>query len=128
MKRTEEGSATTAVLGAVVVVLLLASLGVFVGMVHSYKVRVQAVADLSAVAGAAAAPSALAVGSGNAGVPCSVAREVAERNGANLTLCEAIGGDLRVITRAAVPVLPGSNLSGAHVQGKARAGPDTPAR
>ncbi len=124
MKELEEGSATLAVLGAILVVTLLAALGIYLGAIHSQKVRVQAVADLSALAGAQISPSALLAPGTGADVPCSTASRVAQENGAEVPLCEEVGGDLRVVVRIRVAPFSPLGLPGVSVEARARAGPD----
>lgn len=78
----ERGAATVVVLAVVAVALVLA---VVVGAVtsgHAARVRAQGAADLSALAAASAERSGVLAD------PCSLARDVADRNGARLVACE----------------------------------------
>ncbi|MDQ1105551.1 secretion/DNA translocation related TadE-like protein [Nocardioides zeae] len=102
--------AMVAVLGAVAVVLAVGA-GLFVE--HR---RAQAAADLAALAGAGAVAE---------GDPCAAAAATAGRNGAELTSCEVLDRDVRVVV-AVRRDYPGGWE--AVVEGVARAGPAGPAR
>ena len=121
--KLEEGSTTVLAAGIIIVLVAIMVLGVSVMALHAQKTFSQAVADLSALAGAATSPSSLLDVSGGAAGACSAARSVAERNGLELTSCRPEGQDLRVIVhkRVSVPF-----LAGAAISAKARAGPDFP--
>jgi secretion/DNA translocation related TadE-like protein len=85
--RSEAGVATVAAAATVGLVLLVAAALVQVGLVIAAKHRVQAAADLAALAGSAASLH------GDDG--CTSARVVAARNGADVASCRA---DLAVVT------------------------------
>ena len=85
--RPEAGVATLAAAATVGVVLLVAAALIQVGLVIAAKHRVQAAADLAALAGSSASLR------GSDG--CAAARVVARRNGAALSSCRA---DLAVVT------------------------------
>ena len=112
--RDQRGAATVtalalvAVLGAVAVVLAVGA-GLFVE--HR---RAQAAADLAALAGAGAVVE---------GDACAAATETAGRNGAELTSCEVLDRDVRVVV-AVRRSYPGGWE--AVVEGVARAGPAGP--
>ena len=112
-QRDERGAATllvTSMLG----VLLLATVGVAgAGRLLLAHHRVQASADLAAVAGA----DALAQGS----EACDAAESIARANGAELEQCLVDGPDVTVSTTVAVH-LPTGYV--AVLTGRARAGPD----
>lgn len=92
--RRERGSASVLVVGAVgAVVLVLSSVLVVVGAVRDVH-RVQAAADLAALA-------AVSGTSSSGGPDCRAAAGVAEANGARLTRC-AIEPDGSVVVIAAV--------------------------
>lgn len=85
--RTEAGVATVAATATVGFALLVAAALLQVGLVIAAKHRVQAAADLAALAGSAAGLR------GDDG--CATAHAVARRNGANVASCQA---DLAVVT------------------------------
>ncbi len=120
----EEGSATIAMISVIAALLFLAALGMLVGSIHSQKARAQAVADLGALAGAGAAPSALLSGQGSA-VPCAAARDVVEENGLGLLSCHTECADVLVTVEGQVKgvsrLLPG----GLHLEARSRAGPES---
>jgi secretion/DNA translocation related TadE-like protein len=82
--------------------------------------RAQAAADLAALAGAATLQSggvgAFSVG----GDACQVAARIAAGNGARLTSCRLLAGDVAVTTLLAGPKFLGQSWE---LSGRARAGP-----
>lgn len=107
----DEGSATMAGVGLVVVAaLLLAALAVG-GALVLRQAQAQSAADLSALAGAQALWE-------SSSVPCAVAASVGEANGASVASCEVDGDDVQVLVRVdtGLPVV-------ATVTKHARAGP-----
>lgn len=111
-RSSERGSATVlalTLLGALGLAGLLLS---FVAGVLVTQRRVEAAADLAALAGASALQ--------RAGDGCAAAREVARRNGAEVVACRALGAELRVAVHAETAGLLGHSLT---VSGQARAGP-----
>ena len=112
--RGERGAATVLVL-AMAGVLLVVALAVALaeGLVVGHR-RAQAAADLAALAGAGAAA--------RGEDPCAAAGAVSVANGAALTACSTVGGDVTVEVRVAVavPALVGGE---AELTGRARAGP-----
>ena len=104
-------------LGLMAVALMMTAMAGMVGQVMVARHRVQAAADLAALAGAAAWSAA-------GGDACRTAGRIASGNSARLTSC-VIGGDGTVRTQASVPV-------GVHwtAHAAARAGPanQAPAR
>lgn len=111
-RSSERGSATVLALTVVGALGLAGLLLAFVAGVLVAQRRVEAAADLAAVAGA----SALQRG----GDGCAEARLVARRNGAEAVTCHALGTELRVTVRAGTAALLGRSLT---VSGQARAGP-----
>jgi secretion/DNA translocation related TadE-like protein len=113
-RRGETGVATVAAATTVGLVLLVAAVLLQVGLVIAAKHRVQAAADLAALAGSAASLR------GDDG--CAAARTVARRNGADLASCRA---DLAVVTltteSSTASVVWGARFL---TQAKARAAPD----
>lgn len=123
MRGSEDGSATLAVLGSTLVFLMLSGFVVYLGALHGQKVQTQAVADLSAIAGAEVSPSSL-LAPGPAPIPCQTAALVAEANGAQMLDCEQVVGDLRVTVRSEVRPFSLLRLPGVSVEARARAGPE----
>lgn len=113
-KGSEAGVATVAAAATMGLVLLVAAALVQVGLVIAAKHRVQAAADLAALAGSAASLR------GDDG--CASARMVAGRNGADVASCRA---DLAVVTVTAesstASVVWGARF---HTHAVARAAPD----
>lgn len=111
----ERGSGTVLTMAAIGVLLILSAAATQLGAVASAAHRARAAADLSALAGATAV-------SEGAAAPCTVALELARRNGARLVLCRLETGEslrVRVVTEVsrAWAGLP------ATVGAEARAGP-----
>lgn len=112
--RSEAGVATVAAAATVGFVLLVAAALVHVGLVIAAKHRVQAAADLAALAGSAASLR------GDDG--CATARRVARRNGAHVASCRA---DLAVVTlRTEASVASGLWRAQFRTHAEARAAPD----
>ncbi|MBP3042548.1 flp pilus-assembly TadE/G-like family protein [Arthrobacter jiangjiafuii] len=109
----EDGSGTVLVLGAGLVVLILSGAVLLMLQAGVAANRAATAADLSALA---AADTLRGLRPGD---PCTVAAEVAARNGAELAGCTAEPGDqsVQVATEMAVPLLPFP------ATGQARAGP-----
>ncbi|WP_371151331.1 Rv3654c family TadE-like protein [Buchananella felis] len=80
-------------------------------------------AQAAGAADMAALAAATALSSGN-GAPCTLAVQVAARNGAALTSCQILGDDVAVVVTVPVPP-PGGLVLGA-VSEQARAGPAVP--
>jgi secretion/DNA translocation related TadE-like protein len=110
----DHGSATVlVVMGIGVVLICLMGALALVSAVHASH-RARAAADLSALAGAQALVDA-DVGRS----PCTVAANVASRNGSALVACSTDGDNLTVTVSAAV------SWPGLHpARARARAGPD----
>lgn len=109
--RNERGVAVIVVLGLVSLLVLLGLVsGGVVALVVAHR-RVQAAADLAALAGAEAVRSG--------GDPCGAATVVAERNGANADACRIDGPDVTVTVRIELPRLLGDRV----VRAVSRAGP-----
>lgn len=108
---SERGSATVlalTVIGALSLAgLLLASVA---GVLVTQR-RMEAAADLAALAGASAVQEG--------GDGCAAARDVGRRNGAEAVVCRVVGSELRVTVRAEKALL-GRSVT---VSGQARAGP-----
>ena len=111
---TEHGAATVMVLAvALVAGLLLLGLGLIAGA-QGGRVAAQTAADLAALAGADAA-------AGTAQDPCSVAAEVAQRNGADMATCSVTAQGI-VAVEATRPAGFGRRIIG-QATARARAGP-----
>ena len=112
--RTETGVATVAATATMGFALLVAAALLQVGLVIAAKHRVQAAADLAALAGSAAGLR------GDDG--CATAHAVARRNGANLVWCRV---DLAVVTvRAEGPTNSVAWGARFRTHAEARAAPD----
>lgn len=109
---TERGSASLLVVALTGVVLLLGLAAAHATATAAGHRRVQAAADLAALAGATAGPRGRD--------PCTVAAEVAAHNGARLTACRVDGRDVLVEVSRSGPELLGLS---AELRGRARAGP-----
>lgn len=90
----ESGYATVAAAGVTAAVIALLSLIAWQAGALVAREQAQVAADLSAVAGA----HALAAGAGDPEV-CALAAETAGHNGAQLTACTVLAGDLITATR-----------------------------
>ncbi|WP_165216825.1 Rv3654c family TadE-like protein [Schaalia sp. ZJ1691] len=116
----DQGSGTILTVGVVALAAVLAGVCLIVGMVHAHHCRLQAVADVTALAGADV--SAVAQWEDVGDRPCLAAREVTEANGLRLSSCEVVADDTRVVVEDSVFVL-GWPVS---ITGRARAGPSSP--
>lgn len=113
----EEGSGTINSVGLIVVAVALAVVLGGVGVAHRERVRLQAVADLAALAGAE--QSAMAGWEDVGERPCGAAYAVAAANGAGVQSCEVRGSDCLVILTRRVEIAGIST----NVSARARAGP-----
>ena len=112
----ERGSGSLYAVGVLALVVAVIVVVVGVGQAFAARTRLQAAADLSALAGAEAAAVAAweDVGDG----PCSAAARVASANGASTEKCDLHGSDCRVelVRRVAIVGIP------VQVRARARAG------
>lgn len=110
--RSQRGAATVLVVTFLAILLTVTSaLAVVMGLFVDHR-RAQSAADLSALAGAAAA--------GRGADACAAAGRVASSHGAQLTRCAVLGHDVRVRVSVAGPRV----VSGrATLVAEARAGP-----
>ena len=97
---SEEGSGTINCLGLIVLALTLSVLLAGIGAARTASVRLQAVADLAALAGAERSVTAPWEDR-----PCLAAASVAQANGADIETCEVRGSDCRVVLSEAVDVM-----------------------
>jgi secretion/DNA translocation related TadE-like protein len=111
-RRDQRGAATVLVMPFVGVLALVTVVLAFHGGVLVTQRRVQAAADLAALAGAAALQR------GEDG--CSAASAVAGRNGARLSGCQTSGPDVVVTVERDGPAVLGRSVT---VEASARAGP-----
>lgn len=112
----EEGSGTINCLGLIALALTLSMLLVGIGAARVAAVHLQAVADLSALAGAERSATAPWEDVGQR--PCSAAASVAQANGADIETCEVRGSDCLVVLREDVVVMGVT----ATIRARARAG------
>ena len=114
----EEGSGTINSVGLIVLALVLGGLLSGVGVAHRERVRLQAVADLAALAGAEQSATADWEDVGER--PCRAASAVAGANGVGVQSCEVRGPDCLVVLTQPV------NIAGisTNVSAWARAGPE----
>ncbi|WRS30870.1 Rv3654c family TadE-like protein [Actinomycetaceae bacterium MB13-C1-2] len=119
----EEGSATVAIVGIIVALLIIATFVVAASSVYAHRSQLQGVADMAALAGADATPISLIMAGGAAPTGCATSQAVAELNGVQLDTCDVDTlGDIRVkVSRPAT--LLGFAVT---VQAKACAGPARP--
>lgn len=112
---------TVAMLGAILVLVVLASGALAVGAAVQARHVAQVAADHAALAGA----QSLASGSER---PCTVVAQVAQLNGGVVRSCQARGGDLLVTVTVQVSQarLGGWLTQGTLAHGRARAGPGPP--
>lgn len=106
----EAGSGTVLLVGVVAALVLLAALVGVLGGSAAARGAAQGAADLAALAAAGADMS-------GTGEPCSLAGEVARRNGGTLTRCAPEGDGIYVVT-ATAPAPAGRTA-----EARARAGP-----
>lgn len=100
---SEEGSGTINCLGLIAMALTLSVLLAGIGAARTASVRLQAVADLAALAGAERSVTARWEDVGDR--PCSAAASVAQANGADIETCEVRGSDCRVVLSEAVVIM-----------------------
>ena len=112
----EEGSGTVNSVGLIALALTLAILLAGVGGARTASVRLQAVADLAALAGAERSATAPWEDVGSR--PCEAASEVAAANGVSVESCEVLGTDCRVVVSGSTTVM-GVSLE---IRARARAG------
>ena len=114
----EEGSGTINSVGLIVLSLVLGVLLSGVGVAHRERVRLQAVADLAALAGAEQSATADWEDVGER--PCRAASAVAGANGVGVQSCEVRDLDCLVVLTQPV------NIAGIsmNVSARARAGPE----
>ena len=117
-RSAEEGSGTINSVGLIVVAVALAVAIGGVGVAHRERVRLQAVADLAALAGAEQSATAGWEDVGER--PCGAASAVAGANGAGVQSCEVRGPDCLVILTQPVRIAGIST----NVSARARAGPE----
>ena len=99
----DEGSGTVNSLGLIALAITLSLLLAGVGAARTAAVRLQAVADLAALAGAE---------------PCDAVASVTAANGVDVESCEVLGSDCRVIVSEFVRIMGVS----VEIRAKARAG------
>ena len=99
----DEGSGTVNSLGLIALAITLSLLLAGVGAARTAAVRLQAVADLAALAGAERSATSPWEDVGDR--PCSAAASVAQANGADIETCEVRGSDCRVVLSEAVDVM-----------------------
>ena len=118
VRSDEEGSGTINSVGLIVLALVLGVLLSGVGVAHRERVRLQAVADLAALAGAEQSATADWEDVGER--PCRAASAVAGANGVGVQSCEVRDLDCLVILTQPV------NIAGisTNVSARARAGPE----
>ena len=114
----EEGSGTVNSVGLIVLALVLAVVLGGVGVAHRERVRLQAVADLAALAGAEQSATAGWEDVGER--PCGAASAVAAANGVGVQSCEV--RDLDCLVVLTQPVRIGGIST--NVSARARAGPE----
>lgn len=113
----EEGSGTILTAGVCAVVVLFALVIGAYGVEASTRARLDAIADLAALAGADVSATAQWEDVGSR--PCEEAGAVVARNGAALDSCEILGTHTRVIVSSPVKLMGVS----VPVRARARAGP-----
>ena len=114
----EEGSGTINSVALIVLALALAVVLGGVGAAHRERARLQAVADLAALAGAEV--SATAPWEDVGGRPCVAASSVAAENGVEIESCEVRDSDCLVVASQSIRIAGISTI----VRAKARAGPE----
>ena len=114
----EEGSGTINSVGLIVLALALAVVLGGVGVAYRERVRLQAVADLAALAGAEQSATADWEDVGER--PCGAASAVAEANGVGVQSCEVRDLDCLVVLTQPVKIAGIST----NVSARARAGPE----
>lgn len=118
VRSDEEGSGTINSVGLIVLAVALAVVLGGVGVAHRERVRLQAVADLAALAGAEQSATADWEDVGER--PCRAAYAVAGANGVSVQSCEVRDLDCLVVLTQPV------NIAGisTNVSARARAGPE----
>jgi secretion/DNA translocation related TadE-like protein len=117
----QEGAASVLVVALIGLAMLIGLAGAFVIATVAAHRRVQAAADLAALAGATAAQPGGGGGVAMAATdPCDVASRIATGNGAQLVECRVVGSDVLVTTTIDGPRYLGH---GWDLTGQARAGP-----
>lgn len=114
----EEGSGTINSVGLIVLAVALAAVIGGVGVAHRERVRLQAVADLAALAGAEQSATASWEDVGER--PCGAASAVAAANGVGVQSCEVRDLDCLVVLTQPVEIAGIST----NVSARARAGPE----
>ena len=114
----EEGSGTINSVGLIVLALVLVVVLGGVGVAHRERVRLQAVADLAALAGAEQSATAGWEDVGER--PCGAASAVAAANGVGVQSCEVRDLDCLVVLMQPVRIAGIST----NVSARARAGPE----
>lgn len=112
----EEGSGTISALAVIACTVMMCVVIAGAGSVYGHQTRLQAVADVAALAGGHR--SAVAQWTGGGMNACTVASEVVERNGAHAG-CEVRGDDTYVTVSQRV-LVAGISVD---IRAKARAGP-----
>lgn len=115
--RGEDGSGTVNTVALIVLALALAVVLGGVGAAHREQARLQAVADLAALAGAEQSATAPWEDVGER--PCVAASSVIAANGVALQSCDVRGSDCLVVTTQSVRIAGISTI----LRVKARAGP-----
>ena len=113
----EEGSGTINSVALIVLALALAVVLGGVGAAHREQARLQAVADLAALAGAERSATAPWEDVGER--PCVAASSVAAENGVGIESCEVRDSDCLVVVTQSVRIAGISTI----LRAKARAGP-----
>lgn len=113
----EEGSGTINSVALIVLALALAVVLGGVGAAHREQARLQAVADLAALAGAEQSATAPWEDVGER--PCVAASSVAAENGVGIESCEVRDSDCLVVVTQSVRIAGISTI----LRAKARAGP-----
>ena len=114
----EEGSGTINSVGLIVLAIALAVVLGGVGVAHRERVRLQAIADLAALAGAEQSATAAWEDVGER--PCGAASAVAAANGVGFQSCEVRDLDCLVVLMQPVRIAGIST----NVSARARAGPE----
>lgn len=114
----EDGSGTVNTLALIVLALALAVVLGGVGTAHREQARLQAVADLAALAGAEESATAPWEDVGER--PCVAASSVAAENGVGIESCEVRERDCLVVASQSIRIAGISTIARA----KARAGPE----
>ena len=114
----EEGSGTINSVGLIILALVLAVVLGGVGVALRERVRLQAVADLAALAGAEQSATAGWEDVGER--PCGAASAIAEANGVGIQSCEVRDLDCLVVLTQPVRIAGIST----NVRARARAGPE----